>query len=161
MSSECAKIVLLATALMALGATSAESCCSHAGKTARAGKGASADAMITVDQIDESIASLQRMKERIPPGQKGVSARELMAMELEELKRGPEYAKMSEADRKRLDAAIAAARRPSAAEGHDAGAKKPAATVPSHETVELSDGSRVFFVPRRRGRPSAARKGRR
>ena len=119
------------------------------------------DSVITVDQIDESIASLQRMKERIPPGQKGVSARELMAMELEELKRGPEYAKMSEADRKRLDAAIAAARRPSAAEGHDAGAKKPAATVPSHETVELSDGSRVFFVPRRRGRPSAARKGRR
>ena len=101
------------------------------------------------------------MKERIPPGQKGISVRELMAIKLEDVKKSPEYAKMPEADKKRLDAAIDAARRPPAAEGREAVAKKPAATVPSHETVELSDGSRVFFVPRRRGRSSAARKGRR
>ena len=136
-------------------------CCSSGGQASAKSHALSPadDSMITVEQIEESIATLQRMKARIPLGQKGISVRELMAMELEAVKKRPEYAKMSEADRKRLDAAIDAARRPPATASREAGPKKPVVAVPSHETVELSDGSRAFFVPRRRVRSSVARKG--
>lgn len=160
MRSTCKNIVLSATILLASYATGVESCCSHGGEVVPVEKNGEMDAVISAKQIDESIATLQRMKARIPPGHDSISIRELMVMQMEDIKKSPEYAKMPEDERKRLDATIEAARRPPAATTREEGAKKPAATVPTHETVEISDGTRAFFMPKQRARPAGARKRR-
>ena len=160
MKLTCKNIVLSVTILMALYATGAESCCLHGGGVTPVVKNGEADAVVSAKQIDESIAALQRMKACIPPGQTTISIREIMVMQMEEIKKRPEYAKMPEDEKKRLDAAIETTRRPPAAADSEDKVKKGAATTSSHEMVELSGGTRVFFMPKRRSRHSSVRKGR-
>lgn len=154
--------VLVLIAFVATSSFATVSCCSADGPEPKKDGSTSVagDGVITREQLDESIAALQRMKARIPPGQDSISIREVMIMQMEEIKKSPEYVKMPEDEKKRLDAAIEAARRPSAATTREEGAKKPAATGATHETVELSDGTRAFFMPKQRARPVSARKRR-
>ena len=118
------------------------------------------DGIVTREQIDEAIATLQRIKARIPPGQGGISVREIMVMQMEEIKKSPEYAKMPKDEKTRLDAAIETARRPPAATTRKDGARKPTARVPTQDTVEISDGTRAFVMPKHLARPVSARKRR-
>ena len=154
--------IVIVITIAASSLFAAASCCSTElhGQKKSASVSVADDGVVTREQIDETIAVLTKMKERIPSGQDSISIREVMIMQMEDIKKSPEYAKMSDDERKRLDAAIKAARRTPEAETREEGIKKPAATVPTHGTVEISDGTRAFFMPKQRMRPASARKRR-